>query len=92
IPTAEPARALGQDSETLGKAQGVFFCKYAQAEGKKLGLRGQVQNTDQGTGQGRLQGPVPKVRHLQEWLETRGNPKTNTVISKLDYSDSQLVK
>uniref|UniRef100_A0A8D1YQ88 acylphosphatase n=1 Tax=Sus scrofa TaxID=9823 RepID=A0A8D1YQ88_PIG len=74
---------------------GVFFCKYTQAEGKKLGLGVWVQNTDQGTAPGQLQGPISKGRHIQEWLETRGSPKlyldranfsNEKVISELDYS------
>jgi acylphosphatase len=79
----------------------VLFLFSPQAEGKKLGLVGWVQNTDQGTVQGQLQGPISKVRHMQEWLETRGSPKSHIdranfnnekVISKLDYSDFQIVK
>ncbi|XP_028733535.1 acylphosphatase-1 [Peromyscus leucopus] len=71
------------------------------AEGKKLGLVGWVQNTDRGTVQGQLQGPISKVRPMQEWLEKRGSPKSHIdranfnnekVISKLDYSDFQIVK
>ncbi|XP_049754126.1 acylphosphatase-1 isoform X4 [Elephas maximus indicus] len=71
------------------------------AEGKKLGLVGWVQNTDRGTVQGQLQGPTSKVRHMQEWLEMRGSPKSHIdranfsnekVILKLDYSDFQIVK
>lgn len=76
------------------------FC-FPQAEGKKLGLVGWVQNTDQGTVKGQLQGPVSKVRPMQEWLETKGSPKSHIdranfnnekVILKLDYSDFQIVK
>lgn len=51
--------------------------------------------------QGQLQGPISKVRHMQEWLETKGSPKSHIdranfrnekVIVKLDYSDFQIVK
>uniref|UniRef100_A0A8C0ZND6 Acylphosphatase n=3 Tax=Castor canadensis TaxID=51338 RepID=A0A8C0ZND6_CASCN len=98
---AEGDTLVSVDYEIFGKVQGVFFRKYTQAEGKKLGLVGWVQNTDQGTVQGQLQGPISKVRHMQEWLETRGSPKSHIdranfnnekVISKLDYSDFQIVK
>ncbi|XP_057344292.1 acylphosphatase-1 isoform X2 [Manis pentadactyla] len=98
---AEGDTLLSVDYEIFGKVQGVFFRKYTQAEGKKLGLVGWVQNTDQGTVQGQLQGPISKVRHMQEWLETRGSPKSRIdranfknekVILKLDYSDFQIVK
>ncbi|XP_039088228.1 acylphosphatase-1 isoform X1 [Hyaena hyaena] len=98
---AEGDTLLSVDYEIFGKVQGVFFRKYTQAEGKKLGLVGWVQNTDQGTVQGQLQGPISKVRQMQEWLETRGSPKSHIdranfrnekVILKLEYSDFQIVK
>ncbi|KAL1790967.1 acylphosphatase-1 isoform X1 [Sigmodon hispidus] len=98
---AEGNTLVSVDYEIFGKVQGVFFRKYTQAESKKLGLVGWVQNTDWGTVQGQLQGPVSKVRHMQEWLQTRGSPKSHIdrasfdnekVISKLDYSDFQIVK
>ncbi|XP_031212845.1 acylphosphatase-1 isoform X1 [Mastomys coucha] len=98
---AEGDTLVSVDYEIFGKVQGVFFRKYTQAEGKKLGLVGWVQNTNRGTVQGQLQGPVSKVRFMQEWLETRGSPKSHIdranfnnekVISNLDYSDFQIVK
>uniref|UniRef100_A0A0E9T514 acylphosphatase n=1 Tax=Anguilla anguilla TaxID=7936 RepID=A0A0E9T514_ANGAN len=46
----------------FGRVQGVFFRKYTQAEGKKLGLVGWVRNTEAGTVQGQLQGPGSKVK------------------------------
>ncbi|XP_041514755.1 acylphosphatase-1 isoform X1 [Microtus oregoni] len=98
---AEGNTLVSVDYEIFGKVQRVFFRKYTQAEGKKLGLVGWVQNTDRGTVQGQLQGPISKVRSMQEWLEKRGSPKSHIdranfnnekVISKLDYSDFQIVK
>ncbi|XP_042636952.1 acylphosphatase-1 [Orycteropus afer afer] len=98
---AEGDTLISVDYEIFGKVQGVFFRKYTQAEGKKLGLVGWVQNTDRGTVRGQLQGPTSKVRHMQEWLETRGSPKSHIdranfsnekVILKVDYSDFQIVK
>ncbi|KAM5244601.1 acylphosphatase-1 isoform 5-T14 [Hipposideros larvatus] len=98
---AEGDTLISVDYEIFGKVQGVFFRKYTQAEGKKLGLVGWVKNTDQGTVQGQLQGPISKVRHMQEWLETKGSPKSHIeranfnsekAILKLDYSDFQIVK
>ncbi|CAO2586951.1 ACYP1 [Lemmus lemmus] len=98
---AEGDTLVSVDYEIFGKVQGVFFRKYTQAEGKKLGLVGWVQNTDRGTVQGQLQGPIAKVRRMQEWLQKRGSPKSRIdratfnnekVILKLDYSDFQIVK
>uniref|UniRef100_A0A8C2QMP2 Acylphosphatase n=2 Tax=Cricetulus griseus TaxID=10029 RepID=A0A8C2QMP2_CRIGR len=98
---AEGDTLVSVDYEIFGKVQGVFFRKYTQAEGKKLGLVGWVQNTDRGTVKGQLQGPISKVRPMQEWLQRRGSPKSHIdranfnnekVISKLDYADFQIVK
>ncbi|XP_075386831.1 acylphosphatase-1 [Tenrec ecaudatus] len=97
---AEGDTLISVDYEIFGKVQGVFFRKYTQAEGRKLGLVGWVQNTDRGTVQGQMQGPTSKVRPMQEWLKTRGSPKSHIdranfknekVIPKLDYSDFQIV-
>ncbi|XP_058511143.1 acylphosphatase-1 isoform X1 [Ochotona princeps] len=98
---AEGDTLVSVDYEVFGKVQGVFFRKYTQAEGKKLGLVGWVQNTERGTVQGQLQGPISKVHLMQQWLETKGSPKSHIdkanfnnerAISKLDYSDFQIVK
>ncbi|XP_068948351.1 acylphosphatase-1 isoform X1 [Petaurus breviceps papuanus] len=98
---AEGHTLLSVDYEIFGKVQGVFFRKYTQAEGKKLGLVGWVQNTDQGTVQGQIQGPTAQVRIMQEWLKTKGSPKSRIdkakfhnekVIPKLEHKDFQIVK
>uniref|UniRef100_A0A7N4NSY7 Acylphosphatase n=2 Tax=Sarcophilus harrisii TaxID=9305 RepID=A0A7N4NSY7_SARHA len=98
---AEGHTLMSVDYEIFGKVQGVFFRKYTQAEGKRLGVVGWVQNTDQGTVQGQLQGPTVQVRVMQEWLKTKGSPKSRIdkakfhnerVIPKLEYKDFQIVK
>uniref|UniRef100_A0A670IUF0 Acylphosphatase-1 n=1 Tax=Podarcis muralis TaxID=64176 RepID=A0A670IUF0_PODMU len=72
-----------------------------QAEGKKLGVVGWVQNTDYGTVQGQIQGPTVKVRQLQEWLQKTGSPKScidraefcnEKKIACLGHSDFCIVK
>ncbi|XP_030643927.1 acylphosphatase-1 isoform X2 [Chanos chanos] len=92
---------LSVDYEVFGKVQGVFFRKYTQSEGKKLGLVGWVQNTGAGTVQGQLQGPTPKVRQMQEWLKTTGSPQSRIIkaefknekkIENLDYKDFKVVR
>ncbi|XP_019940603.1 acylphosphatase-1 isoform X2 [Paralichthys olivaceus] len=77
------------DYEVFGRVQGVFFRKYTQAEGKKLGLVGWVQNTDSGTVQGQLQGPRSKVNEMQEWLKSTGSPKSH--ISKAEFKNEKTV-
>ncbi|XP_043838075.1 acylphosphatase-1 isoform X2 [Dromiciops gliroides] len=98
---AEGHTLLSVDYEIFGKVQGVFFRKYTQAEGKKLGLVGWVQNTDEGTVIGQIQGPTVQVRVMQEWLKTEGSPKSRIdrakfnnerIIPKLEYKDFQIVK
>ncbi|XP_037655822.1 acylphosphatase-1-like [Choloepus didactylus] len=101
LSTEEGDPLISVDYKIWGKAQGVFFHKYTQPEGVMLGLVGWVQNTDRGTVQGHLQGPTSKVYRIQEWLETRGSPKSHRdkanfnsekVIVKLDYSGFQAEK
>uniref|UniRef100_A0A8D0L5H5 acylphosphatase n=1 Tax=Sphenodon punctatus TaxID=8508 RepID=A0A8D0L5H5_SPHPU len=92
---------ISVDYEVFRKVQGVFFRKYTQAEGKKLGLVGWVQNTQHDTVQGQLQGPAAKVRQLQEWLQKTGSPKSRInkaefrnekKITVLEHSDFCIVK
>nr|XP_060614340.1 acylphosphatase-1 isoform X1 [Anolis sagrei ordinatus] len=98
---AEGDGLVSIDYEVFGKVQGVFFRKYTQAQGKKLGVVGWVQNTDQGTVKGQIQGPTLKVRQLQEWLQKTGSPKSRIdraefrsekKITRLDHSDFSIVK
>uniref|UniRef100_A0A8C0JDZ6 Acylphosphatase n=1 Tax=Chelonoidis abingdonii TaxID=106734 RepID=A0A8C0JDZ6_CHEAB len=80
---------ISVDYEVFGKVQGVFFRKYTQAEGKKLGLVGWVQNTEDGTVQGQIQGPSVKVRELQEWLRKIGSPKSH--ISRAEFRNEKKI-
>ncbi|XP_052010037.1 acylphosphatase-1-like [Xyrauchen texanus] len=92
---------LSVDYEVYGRVQGVFFRKYTQSEGKKLGVVGWVQNTDAGTVQGQLQGPASKVQQMQKWLQTTGSPqsriskaefKNECTIDKKDFKDFKIVR
>ncbi|NP_001116321.1 acylphosphatase-1 [Danio rerio] len=92
---------LSVDYEVYGRVQGVFFRKYTQTEGKRLGLVGWVQNTDAGTVQGQLQGPVSKVQQMQQWLQTTGSPKSRIAkaefqnehpIHELEFKDFKVVR
>ncbi|XP_034624396.1 acylphosphatase-1 isoform X1 [Trachemys scripta elegans] len=80
---------ISVDYEVFGKVQGVFFRKYTQAEGKKLGLVGWVQNTEDGTVQGQIQGPSVKVRELQEWLRKTGSPKSH--INRAEFRNEKKI-
>ncbi|KAM3871357.1 acylphosphatase-1 [Diretmus argenteus] len=92
---------ISMDYEVFGRVQGVFFRKYTQAEGKRLGLVGWVQNTEAGTVQGQLQGPRNKVKEMQGWLRSTGSPKSQITkaefknekkIESLDYSTFKIVR
>ncbi|XP_029900974.1 acylphosphatase-1 [Myripristis murdjan] len=92
---------MSVDYEVYGRVQGVFFRKYTQAEGKRLGLVGWVQNTDAGTVQGQLQGPSSKVKEMQEWLQSTGSPQSKIMkaefknekkIQSLDHSTFKIVR
>ncbi|KAM9355141.1 acylphosphatase-1 isoform 1-T2 [Pholidichthys leucotaenia] len=80
---------ISVDYEIYGRVQGVFFRKYTQAEGKKLGLVGWVQNTRAGTVQGQLQGPRRKVEAMQEWLRSTGSPQSH--ITKADFQNEKTI-
>ncbi|KAF4084250.1 hypothetical protein AMELA_G00126560 [Ameiurus melas] len=88
--TMSTEELLAVDYEVYGKVQGVFFRKYTQSEGKKLGLVGWVQNTRAGTVQGQLQGPASKVRQMQDWLKTTGSPQSR--ILKVDFSNEKKIE
>ncbi|XP_072284255.1 acylphosphatase-1 [Pyxicephalus adspersus] len=79
---AEGSPLVSLDYEVFGKVQGVFFRKYTQAEGTRLGLVGWVQNTEAGTVRGQLQGPLSRVREMQEWLRNKGSPKSKITGAK----------
>ncbi|KAM3824806.1 acylphosphatase-1-like isoform 1-T1 [Vipera latastei] len=49
------------DYEIYGEVQGVFFRKYTEDQGRKLGLVGWVKNTAHGTVTGQVQGTKEKV-------------------------------
>ncbi|XP_007425506.1 acylphosphatase-1 [Python bivittatus] len=98
---AEGFGLVSVDYEVFGKVQGVFFRKHTQAQGKKLGVVGWVQNTNYGTVQGQIQGPLVKVQQLQEWLQKTGSPKSHIdraefrnekKIAHLEHSDFCIVK
>ncbi|KAF7670239.1 hypothetical protein LDENG_00043260 [Lucifuga dentata] len=92
---------ISVDYEVFGRVQGVFFRKYTQAQGSRLGLVGWVRNTQAGTVQGQLQGPRSKVKEMQEWLKTTGSPKSHIAkaefknektVDSLDHSSFKIVK
>ncbi|XP_078516039.1 acylphosphatase-1 [Lissotriton helveticus] len=98
---AEGDGMLSVDYEVFGRVQGVFFRKYTQAEGRKLGLVGWVQNTNQQSVRGQLQGPSSPVRDMQTWLQKKGSPKSRITraefsnerkITKLEHNDFSIVK
>ncbi|XP_057715748.1 acylphosphatase-1 [Corythoichthys intestinalis] len=80
---------ISVDYEVFGRVQGVFFRKYTQAQGKKLGLVGWVQNTSMGTVQGQVQGPHKKVKEMKEWLKSTGSPKSQ--ITKVEFKNQREV-
>nr|XP_040055362.1 acylphosphatase-1 [Gasterosteus aculeatus aculeatus] len=80
---------ISVEYEIFGRVQGVFFRKYTQAEGRKLGLVGWVQNTGAGTVQGQLQGPRSQVKEMQEWLKSSGSPKSR--ITKAEFKNEKAV-
>mmetsp|Transcript_8109 Transcript_8109/g.15705 ORF Transcript_8109/g.15705 Transcript_8109/m.15705 type:complete len:96 (-) Transcript_8109:111-398(-) len=70
--------------EVFGKVQKVRFRKCTQEEAIRLGVRGWVQNTPQGTVIGEMEGSKEKVDELKAWLKTKGSPasKVERVVFK----------
>ncbi|XP_063002280.1 acylphosphatase-2-like [Elgaria multicarinata webbii] len=62
------------DYEVFGDVQGVFFRKYTEEQGRKLGVVGWVKNTAHGTVTGQVQGPKDKVEIMKNWLRSVGSP------------------
>lgn len=67
----------------------LCVCWTLQAQAKKLGLVGWVQNTGAGTVQGQLQGPRKKVTEMQQWLKSTGSPKSQ--ITKAEFKNEKTV-
>ncbi|XP_020775422.1 acylphosphatase-1 [Boleophthalmus pectinirostris] len=88
--TMSDEELISVDYEIFGRVQGVFFRKYTQAEGRKLGLVGWVQNTSAGTVKGQLQGPKSKVKEMQEWLRSTGSPKSH--ITKAEFKNEKTIE
>nr|XP_033792104.1 acylphosphatase-1-like [Geotrypetes seraphini] len=87
--------------EVLGKVQGVFFQNFTQAEGKRLGLVGWVQNTEHSSVQRQLQGPMSRIQEMQQWLQKKGSPKSHIKhaefhnerkLAQLEHNDFCIVK
>ncbi|CAL8272573.1 unnamed protein product [Merluccius merluccius] len=70
--------------------QGVFFRKYTQMEGKKLGVVGWVRNTEAGTVEGQLQGPRSRVTEMQDWLRTTGSPQSQII--KAEFKNEKTIQ
>ncbi|CAL9686599.1 unnamed protein product [Knipowitschia caucasica] len=88
--TMSEEELISVDYEVYGKVQGVFFRKFTQAEGRKLGLVGWVRNTSAGTVQGQLEGPKSKVKEMQEWLRSTGSPKSH--ITKAEFNNEKTIE
>ncbi|KAG8262637.1 acylphosphatase-1-like isoform X1 [Homalodisca vitripennis] len=70
---------ISVDFEVYGRVQGVFFRKFTQEQGKKLGLKGWCMNTEAGTVTGVMEGEQRQVEAMKKWLQETGSP-----MSKID--------
>ena len=68
-----------------GKVQGVFFRKYTRQQAIRLGLRGWVMNTAEGTVSGEAHGSRAAVEQMSEWLSTTGSPKSQIIKADIQY-------
>ena len=70
-----------------GKVQGVFFRKHTRQQAVRLGLRGWVMNTTEGTVSGEAQGTRVSVEQMSEWLSTTGSPKSKITKADIRFVD-----
>ncbi|XP_054843190.1 acylphosphatase-2-like [Eublepharis macularius] len=77
------------DYEVYGDVQGVFFRKYTEEQGRKLGVVGWVKNTAHGTVTGQVQGPKEKVEIMKNWLRSVGSPMSR--IDKAVFSNEREI-
>ncbi len=85
-----PAAALVHVSfEVFGKVQKVSFRKYAQLEAQRLKLTGFVENTEAKTVRGEVCGPARQVALYQEWLRSKGSPKSR--VERVEFGDKRSV-
>ncbi|KAK3869441.1 hypothetical protein Pcinc_025242 [Petrolisthes cinctipes] len=66
-------KLVSVDFEVFGLVQGVFFRKYTQEQGMKLGVVGWCRNTSHGTVAGQVEGPTQKVQLMKDWLSNVGS-------------------
>ncbi|XP_064110720.1 acylphosphatase-2-like isoform X2 [Macrobrachium nipponense] len=83
-------KLVAVDFEVFGKVQGVFFRKYTEEQGTKLGLRGWCMNTRHGTVQGQLQGPEGMVKIMKDWLEKTGSPSSR--IERAEFKNEKAIE
>ncbi|GFO34695.1 acylphosphatase-2 [Plakobranchus ocellatus] len=61
--------------------------QHTQAQAKKLGLSGWVQNTSTGTVVGCIEGSEDKVKIMKRWLQETGSPRSR--IDKCIFKDEK---
>jgi acylphosphatase len=53
----------------IGKVQGVYFRHSARLEAKRLNIRGMARNLSDGSVEVLVQGSVPAVQAMHDWLK-----------------------
>ncbi|GFR60105.1 acylphosphatase [Elysia marginata] len=100
--TTEKQKALSQQPKIPSQTQTLIWrppvlsrfhlkClekyKHTQAQAKKLGLCGWVQNTPSGTVVGCIEGSEDKIKIMKRWLQETGSPKSR--IDKCIFKDEK---
>lgn len=76
--------------KVTGKVQGVFFRKFTEAKAKELGVRGWVQNTEDGTAViGEAEGKAAAMAAFRQWLSKEGSPKS--VITGASFTEAKAI-
>jgi len=75
VPNGPPGSTIVScEYEVFGQVQGCGFTKFAKEVAEKGGIGGWVKNTRAGTIVGKLNGTIPNVKEMIQWLALTGSP------------------
>ncbi|MGA9271328.1 MAG: acylphosphatase [Lutimonas sp.] len=74
--------------KVIGRVQGVWFRKYTREAALSFGVKGFVQNSDDGSVYVEAEGSSDELRRFLEWLN-RGSPMSR--VEKVIHSEGQHV-
>ncbi|XP_062607037.1 acylphosphatase-1-like [Saccostrea cucullata] len=83
-------RSISVDFELCGNVQGVAMKPYTYAAANKLGVVGNMMNTEKGTIRGTLQGNRGQVESMKKFLVCSGSPYSSVTKANF-YNEHEVV-